>query len=300
MSHPKAERDRPEGPGGSANDRFKAQLGSHLQWSLVASVLLHAAIFLVWPWGDLPEPGGSSALGEFHLQVIGMGAADQGDRAGVLAPLFVEEGEDPSDEEAGEDSEAGADGESGADDPGLWDWELAGAAMQRMAQVTASVVPAELDREGDPDAPEGEFVEGATGEGDEAFHLRRATSELDFERLTGEEMLDLERLSVLRPELAFNTPSRWLLVQNPKEVGTFLQERFGASGSADSPQRSLSVSLWIDERGSVEWAEINRSSGNQRLDDSALELFRDVVAFRPAWEQGLRVPVAVIFWVPVW
>jgi TonB family protein len=84
-------------------------------------------------------------------------------------------------------------------------------------------------------------------------------------------------------------------VRNPREVGDFLRARFDDLGSEAGG--SLSVSLWVDERGSVEWAEINQSSGHEPIDASAIELFRDVVAFRPAREEGMRVPVAAIFWL---
>jgi TonB family protein len=57
----------------------------------------------------------------------------------------------------------------------------------------------------------------------------------------------------------------------------------------------LTVAMWIDERGSVEWAEIYRSSGHEHLDESALELFQEVVSFLPARERGVHVPMAVVF-----
>jgi TonB family protein len=62
-------------------------------------------------------------------------------------------------------------------------------------------------------------------------------------------------------------------------------------------EAAASVAIWIDERGSVEWAEINQSSGRTDLDELALQLFSEVVAFHPARDQGVRVPISAIFWV---
>ena len=68
----------------------------------------------------------------------------------------------------------------------------------------------------------------------------------------------------------------------------------------EDPEASglVDVAVWIDEWGSVEWAEISRSSGLQELDEIALALFNEVASFRPARDQGVRVSMSVIFSVP--
>ncbi|HSR43497.1 MAG TPA: energy transducer TonB, partial [Longimicrobiales bacterium] len=107
--------------------------------------------------------------------------------------------------------------------------------------------------------------------------------------------LGLYRLSSLRPELAFAAPGSWILVRNPSAVRRFLLKRFGQAGLDSTPRGWLSVAIWVDETGSVEWAEIDRSSGIPEMDATALELFREVVSFRPARERGVPVSIAAIF-----
>jgi TonB family protein len=56
--------------------------------------------------------------------------------------------------------------------------------------------------------------------------------------------------------------------------------------------------MWINERGSVEWAAVQESSGYEPLDDIALDAFNEVVAFAPARSRGAAVPVSVVISVP--
>ena len=73
----------------------------------------------------------------------------------------------------------------------------------------------------------------------------------------------------------------------------------GVAYSGGSEAEGLvDVAVWIDEYGSVEWAEISRSSGHQEMDEIALALFNEVASFRPARDQGVRVSMSVIFSVP--
>ena len=51
----------------------------------------------------------------------------------------------------------------------------------------------------------------------------------------------------------------------------------------------------MDGSGGVEWAETSQSSGRQDLDEIALALFNEVVAFRSARDRGVPVPVSAIF-----
>ena len=57
----------------------------------------------------------------------------------------------------------------------------------------------------------------------------------------------------------------------------------------------VGVTLWIDKRGSVEWAESAESSGRPDLDELALAPFNEVVAFRPARDNGVSVSRSVVF-----
>ncbi|MFB6240993.1 MAG: energy transducer TonB [Gemmatimonadota bacterium] len=57
----------------------------------------------------------------------------------------------------------------------------------------------------------------------------------------------------------------------------------------------VSVTVWVDEGGSVEWAEVSESSGRESLDEIALTLFEDVAEFMPAREGDERIPQTMIF-----
>jgi TonB family protein len=107
--------------------------------------------------------------------------------------------------------------------------------------------------------------------------------------------LSLERLSALSPELAFMTASAWVLIRNQAEVEAFLRRSYSSGRLDREAAGSVSVTLWIDRRGSVEWAEVSASSGRNDLDEFTLALFNEVVAFRAAREQGVYVSRSVTF-----
>jgi len=91
------------------------------------------------------------------------------------------------------------------------------------------------------------------------------------------------------------TASAWVLIRNQTEVEAFLR-RSSLSGRIDpAASGSVSVTLWIDRRGSVEWAEISQSSGRNDLDEFTLALFNEVAAFRAARERGVYVSRSVTF-----
>ncbi len=110
--------------------------------------------------------------------------------------------------------------------------------------------------------------------------------------------LILERLDAISPELAAAPITvSWPLIRNPTVLKRFLRNRYnpwydtGATGS-------VAVAMWINEKGSVEWAAVQESSGLQVLDEIALDAFTDVVAFAPARNRGAPVPVSVVISVP--
>ena len=96
-------------------------------------------------------------------------------------------------------------------------------------------------------------------------------------------------------QLALLAPEVWVLVRNPTEVEAFLRRSYRRGTLDPSATGSVSVTLWIDERGSVEFAEISKSSGRPTLDEFALALFNEVVVFRPAREYGVSVSRSVTF-----
>ncbi|HUP53483.1 MAG TPA: TonB family protein [Longimicrobiales bacterium] len=107
--------------------------------------------------------------------------------------------------------------------------------------------------------------------------------------------LSFDRLSALRPELAFMTASAWVLLRNQAEVEAFLRRGYRSGRLDPNAAGSVSVTLWIDRRGSVEWAEVSQSSGRNDLDEFTLALFNEVAAFRAAREQGVYVSRSVTF-----
>jgi TonB family protein len=117
----------------------------------------------------------------------------------------------------------------------------------------------------------------------------------DFAELPGTDPMDLDRLTALRPELSLSMPSFWVLIRNPLEVEQFIQRSYRSGELGRGVDGAVSVALWIDENGSVEWAEISQSSGMPELDRVALALFSEIAEFRPARDEGVAVPRSVIF-----
>ena len=107
--------------------------------------------------------------------------------------------------------------------------------------------------------------------------------------------LMLDRLSALAPELAFMSASAWVLIRNQAEVEAFLRRSYREGLIDESASGSVSVTLWIDRRGSVEWAEVSKSSGRTDLDELTLALFNEVAHFRAASERGLTISRSVTF-----
>lgn len=259
----------------TANDRFKRRWGNHLSWSITAAVLVHA-VLLAWSprWQPLRfVQDRNPSWGTMEAITLHEAASSPG----VMPTVTVAEPDDP---QVLVEATRGDEGSVGSAD-----WELAGRAETRIEQLRRRTSP----------EPTVVDANARTVEGREPLRIGGRLSDLDFEGMDASSVLELERLSAIRPELAFLSPSSWVLIQNPVEVADFMVRRFGADAPPGEALETVSVSLWIDERGSVEWAEVNRSSGRREVDELALEFFNEVVSFRPAREQGVRVPVAVIF-----
>jgi TonB family protein len=164
-----------------------------------------------------------------------------------------------------------------------------GAPLPTLAEP--EIVPPEEEVEEDvaaADAPATDQQEGVPSIGADA----RTTELAD---LPEPDSLSLDRLSALRPELAFMTASAWVLIRNQTEVEAFLRRSYNSGRLSPDARGSVSVTLWIDRRGSVEWAEVSSSSGRNDLDEFTLALFNEVAAFRAAREQGVYVSRSVTF-----
>jgi TonB family protein len=131
-------------------------------------------------------------------------------------------------------------------------------------------------------------------EEDLAQTVEDATTE-DLALLLETSPLDLSRLSAVRPQIVLPGTSAWILIRNPAEVDRFMNYAYGEDSEAEG---LVDVAVWIDEWGSVEWAEISRSSGRQDMDEIALALFNEIASFRPARDRGVRVSLSAIFSVP--
>lgn len=272
----------------SANDRFKARSQERLCWATIAAVAVHAVLFLWFPsWGP-PELLFQSSSQPVEMELVAIAGSPALSSAMPVVTVSETDETTTAPDEPG--SEDGADGsEEGMG--GLSD--AARAELLRRASPAPTIIEPEPEPEEEPAERE---VASAEEEGD-GTRIDAHSSIHDHERLSRDEALYLERLSALRPELAFMSPSSWILLRNPSEVGEFMERRLRPPQVEPGARGAVSVALWIDEEGSVEWAEINRSSGRRHIDETVLELFQDVVSFRPAREGGVRVPNAVIFWL---
>ena len=257
----------------NANDHFKAQWSNCWAWSMVAATGLHVVTFILWPAWNVSTQFVDEGAGRQSFEWITLSLPVAG------APGNL--GED-----AGPEVEAAPVGGEGTQ---LSPWEAAGLS-DAMRQLLRGPQPvATLAEPAPQESPDDRTASGPTPIGGDA-------SSAVLEELAAADSLALELLAALRPELALLDPSSWILVRNPVEVGDFMR-RSAELPTMPGERRVASVALWINESGSVEWAEINQSSGSADLDELALELFNDVVAFRPARDQGVRVPISAIFWV---
>lgn len=299
MSGPALERDPRYGWAWNANDAFKAGSDARLGWATLVAAALHALLFLWSPSWQPDSPGGGAFAGAEGTEILylvhtGPEAAYGGRIQPALAVVAEGDG-DPTDEDVGGHPDGGGLAPEGSGSPEGRISALRGELVRRSAlpTVVEEVVTEAEDEEAPPSPTPGE---GAGGEG-EGTRIGGRASLADYESLTQDELLALERLSALRPELAFMSPSSWILLRNPADVESFFLRRVHEPQLAANASRSVSVAVWIDDRGSVEWAEIKQSSGSPEVDESVLELFRNVASFRPAREGGVHVPVAIIFWL---
>lgn len=286
----------------TANERFRGGERSRLYRCVALSAGIHVLLVLAWPELSPPSPAAGGAPGATPLELVALAPGRPPGDGLVAVPLASEEAGSPPGDSDGDDEE----GDEGRDDGGAGGPAARGdrrtEALDRIAAATPGVVRRRPGPPTDPvpvEPPEVEpsEVEASEGEEPEGGDVRIGTASSRLQgRLSEEERLRLERLSSVRPGLAFGSMSDWVLVRNPSAVNEFMRRRFGSARKAGD-HGTLSVSLWIDERGSVQWAEINRSSGRPDLDESALELFEEVIAFVPARKRGMGVPTAAIIWL---
>ncbi len=277
----------------TANAAWKAQWDSVLSWSIVLAVAIHAATFAFWPaWEN------SDAFLDTDLELLGTAwmalyappATGGGDGGGIAAPSLAV-----------------------LEEPDSLPPEVAAATGFGSSQRALAALPARLrERLAGRNGPVPTIVQfasapGAPGSGDDrtntveeeeegASVTAEDPSNDDLALLLETSPLDLSRLSAVRPQIVLPGTSAWILIRNPAEVDQFMN---GSIYGLDSEAQGLvNVAVWIDEWGSVEWAEISKSSGLEEIDEIALALFNEVATFRPARDRGVRVSMSAIFSVP--
>lgn len=283
-------------PARIANERWKRRWRWRLGWSMLAAGVLHAGIFVASPAGTTVEPLAVSGLDALELlQLTRSSAARASRRDAAPAPI-------PAAPVVAAADSAGDDGSAGGseDDRAPSD----GTSADRRAEVASlsesflerlrrrAPAPAVLEREPETEPEPGD----SDPEDDDPLRLTSdAPAATDASHLPELTDLDLERMSELRPEVALTAPSGWVVVRNPGEVRRFMRRIYDRGIVDPGAAGSVSVALWIDEEGAVTWAEITDSSGREEMDRIALDLFRDVVAFWPAREEGVPVATSAIF-----
>ena len=260
--------------GHSANDLLKSRWNAWLAWSTMAAVALHGAAFVLFPSWYAVALDEDEGFGRQPLQWISLSLPSSG-IPGDLGASLVETEEEEGGPEPGEGTEISA-------------WEAAGLS-DAVRELLRGPMPAPTIAEPEPEDGRALREDGNT------TRIGGSAVAAELEELPAADSLDLAFLASLRPELALLDPTSWVLVRNPNEVGAFMRRSGNRMQERDAA--AASVAIWIDERGSVEWAEINQSSGRTDLDELALQLFSEVVAFHPARDQGVRVPISAIFWV---
>lgn len=299
-----------EGAARSANDRLKDRWGSRLAWSVMGAVVLHAALFLLRPgWGLTPleplgDPGRSGAgwLTEIELP-SGTSTGGGGDRAPGLTV-----GEPSDSARAGPDRPSAGPGSRPGDAGGSDAGEGSTRSVRdRLADATGPSLaggesghrpPRELPPRPAPE-PEAEVSVRRSGGGAEGGTLsiggRAATA--GGSDTPSDDGPNLDRLRSLDPDVAVGLGSSEVLLRNPGEVVGFKETMARRHPRVANTEAWVSVAIWVDENGSVEWAEVSDSSGSELLDRVALALFTDVVAFRPALDRGDRVPKSMLFYL---
>lgn len=277
----------------SAAERFRARWESRLAWSTGIAVVIHVAAFAFSPtWRAsllfIEEPDEWEGTELLVLPFFGEAATPGDALRAAPAPASIVE-----DEEDEEDDPGNAEGSASTDSESDEVWRALGDRLQRGGGLLATVTLPESE----PESVEDEADDDGAGasEEEEDPDIAGAAALADLATLPEPDSLSLDRLSALRPQLAFMSASAWVLIRNQQEVETFLRRGYLEGGLDPSASGSVSVTLWIDQRGSVEWAEISHSSGHRELDEFALALFNEVADFRAAREQGMYVSRSVTF-----
>jgi TonB family protein len=267
-------------------DLASERWGQRMSVSMIAATAVHAAVFALWPMGVGPRPNLFMAEAPpeqgpptfINIEDLPTGT----DLASGTLPIPAREGPAPVDPDAS------------GERPGITEQELEDLKDLRSRLVQgASYVPTISDSQ-QYEGLNGGPTDNSKGIGGARGVAAGTTGTQEFEALKGLSAIDLERLNALRPDVALEAASNWVLVRNPSEVWDYMRRH---SDPRDSDPGTVQVALWVNPTGAVEWAEVVGSSGRQDLDGIALELFRKVVTFRPARLEGVPMPMSAVFTV---
>jgi TonB family protein len=245
----------------SANERLRERWRAWLRYGTAASLVGHAAILLLSPSWQWSERAPRVVREPLRLEWLPPPetTADPDGTAAAAAPEPAVEDPDP---EAGEEgSEMG----------------LADLLDVLRDRVPTNFTPVIAQNEERP--PEADY---------------NATA-VDYSSIVGSGPLDLDRLSTVSPELALSTGTPdWPLIRNPNRVIRFIRSGYDRVHRLEPADGLVTVAMWIDGNGSVEWAEIHESSGYADLDEIALEVLSEVAEFRPVRRQGVTETLALL------
>jgi TonB family protein len=288
-------------------DRWRTRMS----WSLLVAGVAHGALFGLWPlsqateivvepplaledpvWITPYEAGGDAGLGDDAITIAGP----------VLPPAAEGEGMTTADGAAEPIVVAGPgaanEGEGGGADESIRELlaRTGGAPEMALGSGLTGLEFQSFTAEGqDSDRP----AELAGARTNPRRPGDRDPSAAD--RLTADEQsaldMALERLAGFSPELQLESTSSFVLIRNPRDVERFMGQHSirRIEAEPNSTEGNVAVALWIDARGLVQWAEVIQSSGREDLDQLALQLFNDIVRFRPARLAGVLAPMSAIF-----
>lgn len=290
----------------SANDRMKAAWDRRVAWSLIAAVLVHAGVFVLLPdWAPDDSPA-NRAPRPLAMEGISPAALSSPGGGAVATAVPVEAAPDSAREEGtrrtADDGGGTADGdraELASRSGGLR--ERLGGADGPTAEVTGTRRASATELAPAPATPRGPEADTTAGErtdrdgDDEAASIGGRADTAAVATATGERRAGLGRLQGLEANVTAGLGSASVLLRNPREVGRFMSRAGRRNSAARSVETWVSITVWVDEGGSVDWAEVSQSSGRESLDEIALTLFEDVAEFMPAREGDERIPQTMIF-----
>ncbi|MCH7565809.1 MAG: TonB family protein [Gemmatimonadetes bacterium] len=269
----------------SANQRWKSQWNARLALSTLVAVAVHVVIFAAGPsWRASLATSDSERLQAVRLVWTPADGALPG--RGAELPLATP----VSDEQGPTPVQPGL-----ADGTAVEGGDLEESFESFRARLLSRSLPAPAIAESEPESEPESPTDDPSAADEESLVIGGRASLAELPTSVDSSSLDLDRLSALRPELALSLVSAWVMLQNPTEVEAFMARTYRLGRLDPEVTGRVSVTLWIDRRGSVEWAEITESSGRPDLDELALALFNEVVAFRPARDNGVSVSRSVVF-----